>query len=56
MVLFTILALIALLLTAFMIIVISVGGAVGTILFSDVIVCIVLIGLVVKLVFFKKKK
>lgn len=56
MILFTILALIVLLLVVFMITVISVGGAVGTILFSDVIVCIALIALAIKLIFFRKKK
>ncbi len=55
MILFTILAIIILLLLVFMVAVTAVGGAVGTILFSDVIVCILLIGLVIKLIFFRKK-
>lgn len=55
MILFTILALVALLLVAFMVLVTAVGGAVGTVLFSDVIVCIVLIVLVIKFAFFRKK-
>lgn len=56
MILFTVLALMILLLVVFMVTVTAIGGAVGTILFSDVIVCIALIALVVKLVFFRKKK
>lgn len=56
MILFTVLALMILLLVVFMVCITAVGGAVGTILFSDVIVCIALIALVVKLVFFRKKK
>lgn len=55
MILFTILALIIVLLIVFMITVVSVGGAVGTILFSDVIVCIALIALAIKFLFFRKK-
>ena len=43
MILFIILALIIILLIAFVVLVASVGGAVLTILFSDVIVCIFLI-------------
>lgn len=55
MILFTILTLIALLLIAFIIIVTAIGGAVGTILFGDVIVCVVLIVLAIKFIFFRKK-
>ena len=56
MILFTILALMLLILVGVIVLVTAVGGAVGTILFSDVIMCIVLIGLIIKLVFFRKKK
>lgn len=56
MILFTILALMILLLVGFIVLVTAATGAVGTILFSDVIVCIALIALVIKLVFFRKKK
>lgn len=48
MVLFTLLLLIALILIVTTLIVLSVGGAVGIILFGDVIVCIVFIALVLK--------
>lgn len=48
MVLFTLLIMIALILIVATLIVLSVGGAVGIILFGDVIVCIVFIALVLK--------
>lgn len=48
MVLFTLLLLMAIILIVVTLIVLSVGGAVGVILFGDVIVCIVLIGFVMK--------
>ena len=54
MILFTILALIAFILIVLTLIVVSVGGAIGVVLFSDVIVCIGIIILIMKLI--KKKK
>lgn len=54
MILFTILALIAFVLIVLTLIVVSVGGAIGVVLFSDVIVCIGIIILIMKLI--KKKK
>lgn len=48
MVLFTLLIMIAIILIVTTLIVLSVGGAVGIILFGDVIVCIVFITLVLK--------
>lgn len=52
--LFTILALIMILLIAFVVFVISAGGAIFTVVFGDVIICIVLIGLVIWFLFFRK--
>lgn len=54
MVLFTLLALATLILVVTTLVVISIGGAIGTILFSDVIVCIVLLAFIIKKLFFKK--
>ena len=54
MILFTILLLIALILTAVTIIAIAFGGAVMTIIFSDVIVCIALIALLIRHLIKKK--
>ncbi len=56
MILFTILALIAFLLIMVTLAVVSVGGAVGIILFGDVIVCIGIIILIMKRIFKNKKK
>ena len=54
MVIFTLLLLITLVLVVITAIVISVGGAVGIILFSDVIVCIVILVWLMKKIFKKK--
>ena len=43
MILITILALIALLVTAFVVVAISIGGAAFTVVFADVIVCVVIL-------------
>lgn len=56
MILFTILALIAFILIVLTLFVVSVGGAVGIVLFSDVIVCIGIIILLMRLIFKNKKK
>ena len=55
MILFTILALMVILLVAFIVLVTAVGGAVGTVLFSDVIVCIAFIILIIRFAFFRNK-
>ena len=55
MILFIILAIIALVLVAFMVLVIGIGGGIATILFSDVIVCIAIIGFLLYK-FIKRKK
>lgn len=54
MILLIILAIIMAILLVFTIAVVSVGGAVGIILFGDVIVCILVIGAVIKKLIFKK--
>ena len=54
MVLLTILALITLLLIAMTVIVVSVGGAVGIVLFGDVIVCVVFLVWIIKKLIKKK--
>lgn len=56
MILFMILAIMFVLLVAFMVLIAGAGGAVFTILFSDIIVCIFIIGLIIKVLFFRKKK
>ena len=56
MILFTILAIILILLVLFIVGVLSVGGATLTILFSDVIVCIVFIVLIMKWLIKRKRK
>lgn len=48
MILFIILSLIVLLLIAFLVLAISIGGAISVILFGDVIVCIFIIGWILK--------
>lgn len=55
MVLFMILATILTLLLMFTVAVVSIGGAVGIVLFSDVIVCIGIILLIMKKIIKKKK-
>lgn len=55
MVLFGILALITLILIVLTVMVISVGGAVGIVLFSDVIVCIAIMVFIMKLIFKRRK-
>ena len=52
MILFTILMLVLLILTAVTIVAISLGGSIAIILFGDVIVCIVLLAMVIKKIFF----
>lgn len=52
MILFTILMLVLLILTAVTIVAISLGGSIAIILFGDVIVCIVLLAIVIKKIFF----
>ena len=54
--LFTILIMIAVILLAFTVLTISIGGAAFIIIFADVIVCVVLIALVIKALTGKKKK
>jgi hypothetical protein len=54
MIIFTLLLLITLVLVAITAIVISVGGAIGIILFSDVIVCIVIMIIIMAKIFKKK--
>ena len=55
MILFTILTVTALILAAVTVIAVAFGGAVMTIIFSDVIVCIVLIALLIRHLIKKKK-
>lgn len=52
MILFTILMLVLLILTAVTIVAISLGGSIAIILFGDVIVCIVLVAIAIKKIFF----
>ena len=54
MVLFTILAIIALLLIVFTVIVTSVFGAVGIIIFADVIVCVAILIFIIRRIVGKK--
>ena len=56
MLLFILLTLIALIMIVFTIFVISIGGAVGMILCSDIIVCALILGFLIKKLFFKKKQ
>lgn len=55
MILFIILALILILLVVATVLVISVAGAGAIIVFGDVIVCILIIGWIIKKIFFNKK-
>lgn len=55
MILFAILVLMLMLLVTFIVLVVGAGGAVFTIIFGDVIVCIFLIAWLIKLIFKKKK-
>lgn len=55
MILFTILALTLLFLIGFFVLTISAGGAIFTILFSDVIVCAAIIGVIIVALCKKKK-
>lgn len=56
MILFTILMIIIVLLTALVVAVVSTVGAAGIVVFGDVIVCIFLLGLLIKILFFRKSK
>lgn len=56
MILIAILAIVALLMMAFAVSMISIGGAAFGILFSDVIVCVVFIGLLIRWLFKRKFK
>ena len=56
MILFTILALIALMLTLITVALISIGGTTFIMVFGDLIVCVVFIVLLMKLIFKKRKK
>lgn len=53
--LFIILLLIVLILSVFLILALSVFGAGALIIFGDVIICILIIGWIIKKLFFKKK-
>ena len=53
---FMILALILLLLIGATVVMVSAVGAVGIIIFGDVIVCGLIIALIIKKIFFKKKR
>lgn len=55
MILFIILAAIILLLVVFTVVIASVGGAIGIILCSDIIVCIALLAFIIRKIFKKKK-
>ena len=56
MIVFAILILMALILTGFTVIAISVGGSVAIVLFGDVIVCIIFILYIIKRFVFGRKK
>lgn len=56
MILFTILALVLILLVTLTVVSISVIGATGIVLFGDVIVCIFIIGWIIKLLINRKRK
>lgn len=56
MVLFLILALIAIILAIVTVVTVSIGGAAFIILFGDVIVCVFIIIAIIKRLFFRKKK
>lgn len=56
MILFTILAIIMLLLIGFVILVTAIGGFIFTFLFSDVIVCIFIIGLILYKIIKRKRR
>lgn len=55
MILFTILLLISIILLIFGIVALSVFGAGALIVFGDIIICLFIIGLIVKKIFFSKK-
>lgn len=55
MILFTILALIALILTILAVTILSVGGTAFIVIFGDIIVCVVLIALLIKFLAKRKK-
>ena len=55
MILVILLALIVLVLIAITVIVVSIGGALGVVLFSDVIVCIAILIWIIKKILFRKK-
>lgn len=54
MILFTVLALVAIFLLVIAVLIVSIGGAAFMAIFADVIVCVVLIGIVIKVIFFRK--
>lgn len=56
MVLFTILMITLLILTAILILMFGVGGFILAIVFGDVIVCIAIIVFIIKKIFFRKKE
>jgi hypothetical protein len=56
MIIFTILVLMALILTGLTVLAISVGGSVAVVLFGDVIVCIIIILFIIKRLVFGKRK
>lgn len=56
MILFMILALMVIILTGLTILAISIGGSVAVVLFSDVIVCIIIILFIIKRIIFGRKK
>ena len=55
MILFLILALMLVILTVFTVVIVSVTGAVGVVLFGDIIVCIMMIIWIIKRILRKKK-
>ena len=55
MILFLILALMLVILTVFTVVIVSVTGAVGIVLFGDIIVCIMMIIWIIKRILRKKK-
>lgn len=56
MVLFTVLFIIALILLVLGIATLAVGGTAFIVVFGDLIICVFLIGLLIKFLFFRKKK
>ena len=54
--LFMLLAMILIILTLFVVLTLSVFGAGAIIVFGDIIICILIIGWIIKKIFFNKKK